>query len=91
MFIIRPAAPRQVVVVPAPLVRTISVLPLTPVLPTGQYDSTPIVIDDDDGEEADDEDEADDAPSAHSLHGSTEALHGSETDADPDADTDMSQ
>ncbi|KAF0093554.1 MAG: mucin-associated surface protein, partial [Rhodospirillaceae bacterium] len=78
LLVIRRNAPRQVMIVPAPLVRTISVLPLTPVLPTGQYDSTPIVIDDD-GEEADDEDEADDAASAQSPHDSTEALHGSDT------------
>ena len=92
ILVIRPTAPRQVIVVPNPLVRTSSVLLLSPVLPTGQYD-TPIVIDDDEGEEADDEDEADadEAGSAQSPHGSTEALHGSDTDADPDADTDMSQ
>ena len=88
LLVIRRNAPRQVVIVPSPLVRTISVLPVTPVLPTGQYASTPIVInDDDDGEEAD----ADEAGSAQSPHGSTEALHGSDTDADPDADTGLSQ
>ena len=83
ILIIRPAAPRPVVVVPAPLVRYTSILPLSPVLPTRQYDTTPIVIeDDDDGADADDEEEADD---------SSEALHGSDTDADPDADSQMSQ
>ena len=55
ILVIRRAAPRPVMLIPAPLVRTTSFLPLSPVLPTGQYNS-PIVIDDD-GADADDEDD----------------------------------
>ena len=55
ILVIRRAAPRPVMLIPSPLVRSTSFLLLSPVLPTGQYNS-PIVIDDD-GAEADDEDD----------------------------------
>ena len=78
---------------PAPL----SIAPLTTVLPTGQY-AAPIVIPDDDEEgDANDEEQESDAYAnaqagpvfAPSLHDSTTALHGLETDADRESDSEV--
>ena len=100
ILVIRRAVPRPVVALPSPLVRTISglprvhtltVMPTTPELPTGQYDTAPIQIDDDDGDDADDEE------SLFTHHGdddddasSTTAVAGSQS-ADDDDDMQQSQ
>ena len=82
LLVISRNAPRPVTIVPAPLVRTVSLLPMSPVLPTGQYGTTPILIEDD-GADADDEEsllphDGDDDAS------STTAEAGSQSDDDDD-------
>ena len=99
ILVIRRAVPRPVVALPSPLVRAISglprvhtltVMPTTPELPTGQYDTAPILIDDD-AEDADDEE------SLFTQHGddddasSTTAVDGSQSADEDDDDMQLSQ
>ena len=94
-----PLSPFTAFLQTAPTVQ--STAPLTPLLPTGQY-AAPIVISDEDEDEADDEgDDTDEAINdenadptvvfARSRRYSMTAVHGSDTEHETESDVEMSQ